>query len=70
MTEPRLVIADEPTASLDHATGRAVMELMVEMNGTLGSTLVFATHDPAMIEFANRVITMSDGRIVSDREST
>ncbi len=67
MTDPRLVIADEPTASLDHATGRSVMELMIEMNETAGSTLVFATHDPAVAELASRVVTMSDGRIVADR---
>jgi putative ABC transport system ATP-binding protein len=68
VTAPRLVIADEPTASLDHATGRAVLELMVEMNGKAGSTLIFATHDPTVAEFASRIVTLSDGRVVADRE--
>lgn len=67
VTDPRLVIADEPTASLDHATGRSVMELMIAMNETAGSTLIFATHDPAVAELASRVVTMRDGRIVADR---
>jgi putative ABC transport system ATP-binding protein len=68
VTRPRLVIADEPTASLDHETGRAIMELMVEMNRSAGSTLIFATHDPAVARYAGRLVTMSDGRIVDDRE--
>jgi len=68
VTQPRLVIADEPTAALDHATGKAIMELMVEMNRSAGSTLVFATHDPAVAQYAGRLVTMTDGRIVEDRE--
>ncbi len=68
VTRPRLVIADEPTAALDHETGRTIMELMVEMNRSAGSTLIFATHDPAVACHADRLVTMSDGRIVEDRE--
>jgi putative ABC transport system ATP-binding protein len=68
VTRPRLVIADEPTAALDHETGRAIMELMVEMNRSGGSTLVFATHDPAVASYAGRLITMRDGSIVEDQE--
>jgi putative ABC transport system ATP-binding protein len=67
VTNPKLVIADEPTASLDHATGKVVMELMVEMNRSAGSTLVFATHDPAVAEFAGRIVSMMDGQVVEDR---
>jgi putative ABC transport system ATP-binding protein len=67
VTKPKLVIADEPTASLDHATGASIMELMVEMNGSEGSTLVFATHDPAVAEFAGRIVSMIDGQVVEDR---
>jgi putative ABC transport system ATP-binding protein len=69
VTRPRLVIADEPTAALDHETGRAIMELMVEMNRSAGSTLIFATHDPAVARYAARLVIMSDGRIVDDREA-
>jgi len=66
VTRPRLVIADEPTAALDHATGTTIMELMVEMNRSAGSTLIFATHDPAVARHAERLIVMADGRIVQD----
>ncbi len=63
---PRLVIADEPTAALDHATGKSIMELMVEMNESEGATLVFSTHDPAVSAYAKRIVHMMDGRIVAD----
>ena len=69
VARPRLVIADEPTAALDHETGRTIMELMVEMNRSAGATLIFATHDPAVARYAGRLVTMSDGRIVEDREA-
>jgi putative ABC transport system ATP-binding protein len=63
VTRPRLVFADEPTAALDQKTGRAVMELMVEMNQTAGATLVFSTHDPEVARHAKRVIRLLDGRV-------
>ena len=66
VTRPRLVIADEPTAALDHATGASIMKLMVEMNELSGSTLVFSTHDQAVASYAKRVVRMIDGRIDSD----
>ncbi|MGO8695585.1 MAG: ABC transporter ATP-binding protein [Rectinemataceae bacterium] len=70
VVEPHLVIADEPTASMDHRTGRTIMELMVEMNASAGSTLIFATHDPAVSSFASRIVTLADGRIADDRGNT
>jgi putative ABC transport system ATP-binding protein len=63
---PRLVIADEPTASLDHATGSSIMQLMVEMNESEDATLVFSTHDPSVSRYARRIVKMLDGRIVED----
>ena len=63
---PRLVIADEPTASLDHATGSSIMQLMVEMNETEGATLIFSTHDSTVARHARRVVTMQDGRVSLD----
>jgi putative ABC transport system ATP-binding protein len=66
VARPRLVIADEPTASLDHVTGNAVMQLMVEMNESEGATLVFSTHDPSVSRFAKRIVRMIDGRVVED----
>ena len=66
VARPRLVIADEPTASLDHATGSSIMRLMVEMNESEGATLVFSTHDPAVSRYAKRIVKMLDGRVVED----
>src|SRR5271169_6104232 len=63
---PRLVIADEPTASLDHVTGSSIMQLMVEMNETEGATLIFSTHDPTVSRYAKRIVRMTDGRIAED----
>ncbi|HYW84898.1 MAG TPA: ABC transporter ATP-binding protein [Spirochaetia bacterium] len=63
---PQLVIADEPTASLDHVTGNSIMQLMVEMNETEGATLIFSTHDPAVSRYAKRIVRMMDGRIAED----
>jgi putative ABC transport system ATP-binding protein len=66
---PRLLIADEPTAALDHATGTSIMTLMVELNETAGSTLIFSSHDPAVARYAKRIVRMIDGRIESDGEA-
>jgi putative ABC transport system ATP-binding protein len=66
VARPRLVIADEPTASLDHATGSSIMELMVEMNESEGATLIFSTHDPTVSRYAKRIVRMLDGRIAED----
>ena len=66
VTRPRIVFADEPTAALDQRTGRAVMELMVEMNQKAGATLVFSTHDATVAGYALRVVKLLDGRIVED----
>jgi putative ABC transport system ATP-binding protein len=66
VARPRLVIADEPTASLDHATGNSIMQLMAEMNESEGATLVFSTHDPSVSRYAKRIIRMMDGRIIED----
>jgi len=62
--EPALVLADEPTASLDHETGSAVIELMRELNRERGTTFLYATHDPELIRLAGRVIHLRDGRLV------
>lgn len=60
---PRAIFADEPTASLDHATGASVVELM---NGLRGSgALVMVTHDPTMLEAADRVLTLADGTVAA-----
>lgn len=66
--DPTLILADEPTANLDTANGQQVMEIMTRLNETTGVTFVFATHDPRVIRFARRVVTLRDGVIVSNGE--
>ena len=63
---PPLLLADEPTGNLDSATGKQIIELLVSVNRRLGSTLVLVTHDAALAAHADRVVTLRDGRIVSD----
>jgi len=63
---PALLLADEPTGNLDSATGKQIIELLVGINRRLGSTLVLVTHDAALAAHADRIVTLRDGRIVSD----
>ena len=63
---PRLLLADEPTGNLDSATGKQIIELLVALNKNLGSTLVLVTHDAALAAYADRIVTLRDGRVVSD----
>jgi putative ABC transport system ATP-binding protein len=65
-SKPSLILADEPTANLDTANGKQVMETMTRLNRETGVTFVFATHDPRVIEYARRVVTLQDGSIVED----
>jgi putative ABC transport system ATP-binding protein len=69
VVQPALLLADEPTGSLDFATGEKVMALMFELNQELGTTLVLVTHDPAIAARCERRITLEAGRIVSDQAS-
>jgi putative ABC transport system ATP-binding protein len=63
---PRLLIADEPTGQLDHETGRAVMNLLQAVVRAEHMTAIISTHDPALMEVADRVIRLADGHIVED----
>lgn len=65
VTEPPLLFADEPTGSLDAATGEAVIKLMFELNEERGSTLVLVTHDPSIAARCKRVITIAAGRLLT-----
>lgn len=65
-TKPALILADEPTANLDTTNGEQVMEIMSQLNKETGVTFVFATHDPRVIKYAQRVVTLSDGLITED----
>src|SRR5512140_915445 len=64
--KPSLILADEPTANLDTENGKQVMELMQRLNKETGTTFVFATHDPRVIQYARRVVTLRDGLIVEE----
>ena len=66
VTEPALILADEPTANLDSATATALLKVMEQLNRAHGTTFVYATHDPLVMERARRLISMHDGQITSD----
>ena len=66
MKDPALVLADEPTANLDSDTAEEIMTLMQELNERLGTTFVFSTHDPLVMDHATRLVGLKDGRIESD----
>jgi putative ABC transport system ATP-binding protein len=66
---PVLVLADEPTANLDTENGNQVMEIMQRLNQETGTTFVFATHDPRVIPFARRVVTLRDGRVADNNKA-
>jgi putative ABC transport system ATP-binding protein len=67
---PSVILADEPTANLDTDNGRQVMEIMQTLNRQTGTTFVFATHDPRVIKYAPRVVTLRDGLIVESNGSS
>ena len=66
VVEPPIVMADEPTGSLDSTNGRMVMDLLLERNRKAGTTLVLVTHDPDVASQADRKIVLRDGMIVED----
>jgi putative ABC transport system ATP-binding protein len=61
---PQLLLADEPTGQLDSGTGQAVMSLLRAIVRSEGLTAVIATHDPSLLDIADRVVELRDGRIV------
>lgn len=63
---PEIILADEPTGALDSETGRLVMDLFHKLNREQGKTVVLITHNPELAAETGRIITISDGRIVSD----
>jgi putative ABC transport system ATP-binding protein len=66
---PSMVLADEPTANLDTENGKQVMDIMARLNKETGVTFVFATHDPRVIGYASRVVTLQDGLITHDSKT-
>jgi len=63
VTHPLIVLADEPTANLDSVTGNEVLELMESINRTRGTTFIFSSHDPSIMQRAARVIRLHDGKV-------
>lgn len=68
--KPRFVLADEPTANLDSQSAATLLDIMAELNQREGITFIFSTHDHRVIERARRVITLEDGKILSDVAQT
>ncbi len=66
VSEPAIILADEPTANLDSKTGADLLEMMRRLNAETGMTFIFSTHDPMVMESATRLITLRDGRIDTD----
>jgi len=64
-THPKLVLADEPTANLDHDTAYRILQLMKKMRDEFGTTFIFSTHDPKIMGEAEVIFTLEDGRIVN-----
>nr|WP_317623986.1 ABC transporter ATP-binding protein [Granulicella mallensis] len=67
---PPIVLADEPTGNLDTSNGKHVLDLLLQLNHAEGTTLVLVTHDPALADYATRVITLRDGLVVSDHRQS
>lgn len=65
VTNPQLVLADEPTANLDSQTGSDILDLMKKMNNTHGTTFIFSTHDPKVMSYAKKVYNIIDGKIIN-----
>jgi putative ABC transport system ATP-binding protein len=68
-THPKIVLADEPTANLDHATGEGILQLMKDINGKFKTTFIFSTHDARVMAVADRVVRIEDGKIVQEEGS-
>ncbi|RKU14906.1 macrolide ABC transporter ATP-binding protein [Candidatus Poribacteria bacterium] len=66
VSEPAIILADEPTANLDSKTGADLLEMMRHLNDETGMTFIFSTHDPMVMESAKRLITLRDGKVDTD----
>jgi len=66
VTKPQIVLADEPTANLDSATGESIIELMKKINRELDTTFIFSTHDHTIVSIADHIIRLHDGLVASE----
>ncbi len=67
VTKPQIVLADEPTANLDSETGSSIIQLMKKMNMEYGTTFIFSTHDQSIVDIADHVIQLKDGKIIENK---
>jgi putative ABC transport system ATP-binding protein len=67
VSQPKLVLADEPTANLDSQSATHLMELFRELNETHGVTFIISTHDERVMRYAKRLVKMQDGRVIEDK---
>jgi putative ABC transport system ATP-binding protein len=65
-SKPKFVLADEPTANLDSKSATTLLEIMHQLNHEEKITFIFSTHDPRVVKMAHRVITLEDGKVISD----
>ena len=70
VSDPAIILADEPTANLDSRNGKSLLEMMRKMNETKSVTFIFSTHDQMVMDTARRLILIRDGKIVEDRKKT
>jgi len=63
-TQPKIILADEPTANLDHKTGEGILQLMKDINGKYRTTFIFSTHDARVMTIADRLIHVEDGQVI------
>jgi putative ABC transport system ATP-binding protein len=68
VSNPAIVLADEPTANLDSKTGEGLLELMRDMNEKKGATFIFSTHDDMVMDYARRLVILHDGAVAEDRK--
>lgn len=66
--QPKMILADEPTANLDSKNGKEILQLMLQMNKRTNTTFIFSTHDRMVMDFARRLILLKDGEIESDEQ--
>ncbi len=70
VTDPLIVLADEPTANLDSGTGQAILDLMRSLNQQKGTTFIFSTHDHRVMRYANAVVRLADGKVLARETPT
>ena len=69
-SKPKFILADEPTANLDSKAATTLLEIMEKLNHEEKITFIFSTHDPRVVKMAHRVITLEDGKVISDDQES